>query len=189
MKSILERGKVELEPPRMQNAVNKPLPYAAAYGNLEIVKLLVENGADLNGRVAYGDVPLIKAAEHENIDIMKYLIEQGADVNMPNAFGITPFIGFAINMDLEIVKLAHKKGGLINKSFKNTTDQNYGILNYNALQFAVAYENMEVIKYLMENGGDPELKTYDNKNCFDLAKGNKEILELLKWKKDNNKIR
>jgi len=38
--------------------MNKPLAYAAAYGNLDIVKLILERGADINGQVAYGDVPL-----------------------------------------------------------------------------------------------------------------------------------
>src|SRR3954453_7066647 len=69
---------VDLNPKSGPYEVNKPLAYAAAYGNLEIVKLLIKARANLNGQVAYGDVALIKAIEHGNTDILVYLIEQGA---------------------------------------------------------------------------------------------------------------
>src|SRR5262249_30510586 len=97
---------VNLEPASDLHDVNKPLAYAAAYGNLEIVELLVKAGADVNGQVAYGDVPLIKADEHGNDDIIQYLIKQGADVNIPNQYGVTPFIGFCDSGRLKLVQLA-----------------------------------------------------------------------------------
>lgn len=185
VEKILKSKNIELEPAEEPNMVNKPLAYAAAYGNLEIVKMIVEKGADLNGRVAYGDVPLIKAAENGNIDIIRYLLEKGADVNMPNSFGITPFIGFCLDKDkdMDIVKLAYEKGGEINKSYINYTQNYYGKFNYNALQFAVAKGRIEVIKFLIEKGGDPSIKTFDNKDCFDLAKENDEIKKILKREK------
>ena len=80
---ILAKGNVTLDPPQQPNQVNKPLAYAAAYGNLEIVKMILARGADINGHLAYGDVPLIKAAEHGNKAIIEYLLEQGEPWGRP----------------------------------------------------------------------------------------------------------
>ena len=94
VKSIVESRTVDLDPPRLPNQNNKALVYASAYGNLEIVEIILKEGVDINGQGAYGDVAMIKAAEHGNQDIIDHLISSGADVNQPNVFGVTPFIGF-----------------------------------------------------------------------------------------------
>ena len=181
VKRIVALGKVDLDPRRQPNAVNKPLGYAAAYGSLEIVTYLVEQGADIDGRTAYGDVPLIKAAEHENRETMKYLIENGADVNAPNAFGISPFIGLSGSGDLEIVELALEQGGRINASYANETNQGKGKHNYTALQLATAMGQLPVVELLLAEGGDPWLETEDGLNCLELARknGHSEIVSLI----------
>ena len=179
---ILAKGNITIDPFQKPNQVNKPLAYAAAYGNLAIVKLILARGADINGQVAYGDVPIIKAAEHGNRDIIVYLIEQGADVNRPNAFGISPFIGFCAAEDVELVQLALKYGGKVNTSYVQQTEQSEGKRNYTALQAAVAHGKTDVVKLLLANGGDPNLKDSQEKTSFDLAQeGNHtEIMKILK---------
>jgi len=179
---LLTKGNVTLDPPQQPNQVNKPLAYAAAYGNLDIVKLILAQGADINGQVAYGDVPLIKAAEHRNHDIIAYLLEQGADVNRPNAFGISPFIGFCAAEDVELVQLALRHGGKVNESYVQQTRQSKGKKNYTALQAAVAYGKTDVVKLLLANGGDPNIKDQSGKTCLDLAqeKNHSEIVNMLK---------
>jgi ankyrin repeat protein len=166
-------GGIDLEPASGPYEVIKPLAYAAAYGNLEIVKLLVEAGADLNGRVAYGDVPLIKAAEHKNDDILVYLIEQGADVNTPNAFGITPFIGYCGEGDLERAQLAAKHGGDMNSSFVSKTNQHTGEKNMSPLQAAAAAGRLEVVELLLSLGADPQAKdNWGGKTALEVAESN-----------------
>lgn len=54
---------------------------AASIGNLEIVKYLVEQGADVNARMTGGGSALAYAAIGGRVDVVKYLIERGADVN------------------------------------------------------------------------------------------------------------
>jgi ankyrin repeat protein len=178
---ILAKGTVTLDRPRQSNDVNKPLAFAAAYGNLEIVKLILAHGANINGEVAYGDVPLVKAAEHGNKDIIKYLIEQGADVNKPNDFGISPFIGLSATESVELVELGLKYGGKINESYTNRTSPNCGKNNYNALQAAVADGRTDTVKVLLARGGDPSIKDASGKTCLDVAreKGNAEIVRML----------
>jgi ankyrin repeat protein len=179
---ILDKGNVTLDPPQQPNQVNKPLAYAAAYGNLDIVKLILARGASIDGQVAYGDVALIKAAEHGNRDIITYLLEQGADVNRPNAFGISPFIGFCAAEDVELVQLAIKHGGKVNESYVLQTGQGRGKKNYTALQAAVAHGKTDVVKLLLANGGDPNIKDQSGKTCLELAQEKKhpEIANMLK---------
>ena len=190
-KEILQTGNVDLEPPRQKFRVNKPLAYAAAYGNLEMVKLLVERGADLDGETAYGDVPIMEALERGNdVEIAKYLIIKGADVNKPNDFGVSSFIGLCGGDDLELVKLALEHGGEIDERYVSKIDSG-GKKNYSALQTAVADDKPEVLKLLLDRGGDPYLEVSPGMNSFDLAKTKQhdrilEILESYSAKLKNN---
>lgn len=68
-----------------------PLHYAAYNGNLKIVKLLVENGADINAKYE-GANPLYFAALANHPKIMKYLIKHGSKTNIK--FENTPILFF-----------------------------------------------------------------------------------------------
>jgi len=62
-------------------AENTGLNYAAIYNNLDIVKLLVKAGANIEKSNDSGETPLYNAAIHGNIEIVKFLIESGANIN------------------------------------------------------------------------------------------------------------
>jgi len=53
--------------------------------NLDLVKLAIENGADVNQLDIYGSSPLMKAVDTGNLEIVKYLVENGADVSLKNS--------------------------------------------------------------------------------------------------------
>jgi len=48
---------------------------------LELVKLLVEKGQDVNAADNYGITPLMVAANLGNLEIVKYLVSKGADLS------------------------------------------------------------------------------------------------------------
>ena len=59
-----------------------PLLCALAQNDLKMVRLLVERGADLNGRNGRtGETPLLAALSKGNVSIANYLVEKGADIN------------------------------------------------------------------------------------------------------------
>ena len=80
--------------PNHENDFGKtPLYYGIEYGGLEVVKLLVESGADVNHKykkskdlpleslIIHGmRTPLMHAAQHSNVDVLKYLLKKGADL-------------------------------------------------------------------------------------------------------------
>ncbi|WP_082402873.1 ankyrin repeat domain-containing protein [Achromobacter xylosoxidans] len=57
------------------------LRWAAGNGQLEVVKFLVEQGADIH---ADDDLALRWAAEEGHLDIVKFLVEKGADIHARN---------------------------------------------------------------------------------------------------------
>ncbi|HYO69076.1 MAG TPA: ankyrin repeat domain-containing protein [Archangium sp.] len=65
-----------VDPDRMAHSV---LGEAARQGNTEMVRLLLERGADVNHRGKDGPTPFQLAARHGHLDVMRQLITAGAD--------------------------------------------------------------------------------------------------------------
>lgn len=65
-----------------------PLMAACEKGSFEMVKLLVENGADVNYKRLNAQIsPLnyaVQSKSIENLEIVRYLINKGADIHYPN---------------------------------------------------------------------------------------------------------
>ncbi len=59
-----------------------PLIHAVVRSNLETVQLLVNAGADVNGRDADGMTPLMHAADRSRWDMVPFLLDHGADPNL-----------------------------------------------------------------------------------------------------------
>jgi len=104
-----------------------PLLFAAKWGNLDIVKLLVEKGANINIQAVNGDSAVSLARKSNNEKIYNYLLEQGAvefGNNMPlQSGGIASSQSF--NFQIGSYQLS---GG--NRFLKFTGNANAGSVNY-----------------------------------------------------------
>jgi ankyrin repeat protein len=58
----------------------KFLHHACKSGNRDVVKYLIEKGADVKAKAWDNSTPLHIACESGNLDLVKYLVEHGADV-------------------------------------------------------------------------------------------------------------
>ena len=127
--SILNKGKVDI------NAKNKDgetaLMLASSEGHLEMVKLLVENGADYTNALRL-------ASREGHLEIVKLLIENGANINAKDNDGETALMGASYNGHLEVVKYLIENGADV-----NIKDNYYGIT---ALDFARDEEIKEVLR-------------------------------------------
>jgi ankyrin repeat protein len=89
-------GGAQVNLPSRESMKVTPLHSAAAAKELEIARLLIANGADVNARqVEMGFTPLHEAAGNGHIEFAKLLIEKGADVNLKTNDGKTP-LAFAV---------------------------------------------------------------------------------------------
>lgn len=71
----------------------------------DIIKLLIDFGANVNARNEYGSTPLIFAAVQRNIEAIKILVKLGADIDAKNDNGNTPLICATItNAPSEVIK-------------------------------------------------------------------------------------
>jgi len=73
-----------------------PLQSAAAARQVDIARLLIDHGANVNARqVESGFTPLHEAAANGQVDLASLLLDRGADVNARMNDGRTP-LGFAL---------------------------------------------------------------------------------------------
>jgi ankyrin repeat protein len=78
------------------------LMFAAEFGHMEVGKLLLANGADINAVDNYNDPALNVAAFHGQLEFAKMLVEMGAELNVPGYAGRTA-LGHAISRGHEDV--------------------------------------------------------------------------------------
>ena len=90
---------------------NADLQNAARAGDIERVRILLEQGADVNARNAVGAAPLHEAAWSGNSELVDLLLARGADVNERHAeAGSTPLHYAVITNQPEIVKTLLRHG-------------------------------------------------------------------------------
>ena len=90
------------------------LSYACDKGHVEVVRLLIERGADVNVKdTFYGEVPLGWALSHNFVEVVKLLLDKGAA-------GIERVLISGVqDGSVEIVKVALEKGGLKQETLNN----------------------------------------------------------------------
>lgn len=94
VKKLLKDKSVDINEQDIEN--NTPLMYACEEGKKDIVKLLVEAGADLNMQNSYGETALRKVDSPDSIsiakDITRYLIKHGANPYLKEDSGMNALV-------------------------------------------------------------------------------------------------
>jgi len=86
---------------------------AAEEGDIKTVKMLLENGADIEAKNNEDYTALIYAARDGHTDMVKLLVTKGADIEAKNDRGVTPLFVAAINGQLDSVKILIEAGANI----------------------------------------------------------------------------
>ena len=80
-----------------------PLHFACHAGILDVVELLLNNGADLEARTLNEATPLMRAIESARPEVVQYLVDRGAQVRTENKKGLL----FLVSMIVLHVHVRH----------------------------------------------------------------------------------
>lgn len=92
-----------------------PIHLAAFKGCCELIKILLNYSAQINGLDNFGNTALMIAVKNNQISTLEYLIAQGADLNIDDCNGMTP-VHVAIKLNfVNVARLLVNSGADINK--------------------------------------------------------------------------
>ena len=138
-----------------------PLHRMAIVGNIEMVNVLLENGADIDvpdGR--WGCSPLLFAAQEGKMEIVKILLTAGANINFKNNSKLDAIYFASERGHYDIVKILMKFGILINPK---------------CIHNASANGQIALIELLLDYGIDVNSKTQTGNSCLHIAVFNDRI--------------
>ncbi|MEI0524438.1 ankyrin repeat domain-containing protein [Brachyspira murdochii] len=142
-----------------------PLGLAAARNDKEMVKFLVEKGADINLEDGYGYTPLIIAMKYRNIDLAKDIIDLKPDLNaICSATGDTPltYLVREVWFGTDACYYMIKNGADVNKKNDNGDTP-----------LIVAVENIVgsygMLGVIINMGADYNIKNNDGKTAMDIV--------------------
>jgi len=102
--------------------VGKKIHTAAANGDLDAVKSLLNSGHPINRpyniKEFYGGNPLFSAVFNGHIEVVEFLLENGAQVNIADINGDTPLDWAISKKNIELDLLLRKYGGKTSNDMK-----------------------------------------------------------------------
>jgi len=180
-----------------------------SHGSLEIVKLMIKYGADINLKDRRGQTPLNYAVSGGNKEIVNFLLDKGADLNTEGRlFERTMRSAIAGGLERIIDKLVKTKdvnylsktrsgntylhevaqGGMakfVEPFIRKGMDANEkNVYGWTPLHYAASRGNTEVIDLLIKNGADKNMRAIDGQTPYNIAQefNQQETVDFLKQK-------
>ena len=168
-------------------------------GDLESVKFLIFNGADLNIKDKKNETPLLTSAKYKHFEIAKFFLENGATEDSFSNEHLSVLHFAAESADLDFIKFLIKKGlnieakdanfqtplfwiygddnailkiklFLENGANINLRDKNGDTPLHSFINRHDCYPPLEVVKFFLENGADINLRNKYKQTVIDLVR-------------------
>ena len=150
--------------------IHVALLVAVERGHLDVIDLLLEKGAHIDGSHEERDVsPLILATLRQNLHLVKYLIQKGADVNpsIPDGKSKPALCAAARVGNFEITEYLLKEGADLNARDINSMTP---------IAVAVFCNNTKLALYLMEKGADVNVPDVGNRTPLHYSVWNNNLI-------------
>lgn len=141
----------------------KPLGWACDHGRIEIVELLLSEGADINARdgsIGVGLTALHRAIAKKHDNVAKLLLSKGVDVNVKDDSGRTPLHYAAGLGNKELAELLLSRGADVNGAGGRVPPPIYG---------AVMADKQAIVELLLTNGANPNIVDLQGKTLLQRA--------------------
>lgn len=127
---------------------------AATYGKLELCKLLIEKGVDVNSTFQHGLSAIFGAAMAGHFKVCQFLLQKGANINQMSEFGTTAIFKAVSEGHYKICEYFLKNGAQLDhfRSHDGVTP----------LTLAVSVDNYDICKLLVEYGVNVNIKGPEN---------------------------
>ena len=168
-----------------------PLMLASREDDVELARILVAAGADVNAVGGDGKTALAMAIFNGNYDVASFLVDSKADVDTADAQRFTPLFWAVDRRNMETAPnfpwmVTQDPMPLIRKLLDAGADPNALVNNTprarmregsprivfaTALMRAAFAADLELVKLLLEHGADPSIKSRDNETMLAAAAG------------------
>lgn len=167
---------------QQNNAGSSGLHIASRYGYAAVVRLLLDNGADVESKGPYGKTALYKAATYGHEDVARLLLEHGADVESKDHDRTTALHRAAGNGHVAVARVLLEHGAQIEAK------GNYG---KTALYLAVQNVHVAVARLLLQKAADTQTQSSDGNTALHSAAraGHEGITKLLLSNESNVNVR
>jgi len=174
-----------------------PLLFAAREGNLSMARLLVDSKANLDLPSANGSTPIVVAITNNHIQLAMFLLEKGANPNTADKFWKRTPLYAAVemrNMDftrespppvpdvadpMDLIKALLARGANPNAPVNTTPVRGFMQGSANWVNFdgqtafirAALAGDVTLMRLLLQNGADPNIKTNEGSSALMAAAG------------------
>ncbi len=191
---------------RSASILCKTLCLASIWNNRNVIRMIIEAGADPNQSTSKGATALATAAEHCCQETVNTLISLGGNVNLISSYGYTALMICTYSNNVDAVRILVGAGakvdlvtidgrsalaigagmealGVINLLIERGAKVDLRTQrNFTALMVAAQEGKVEAIKLLLAAGADVSLKCAEGKTAIELAEENEhhDVANLLK---------
>ena len=127
------------------NYYGHALQAAAEGGSLNVCRLLVEKGADVNARGGRFDTALQAAADGGHASVAHFLLENGADPNAQGGIAATSLKAASLKGHIQIVRELLERGATVNTHITS---------GRTALHCAATHGHRDIVELLLEAGAE-----------------------------------
>ena len=145
---------------------------AASRGHFDVLRCLLENGADINASTADNCTPLMIAIENGNINAATFLIEHGANVDLKDDRGDTAlhyamsrYILYDCNASLEVFSCLIEHGADVNGRNSSKGPSN----SCTPLMVASRNSRVDLMTLLIKHGADVNLQDEEGETALHVA--------------------